>query len=223
MSQIVKKSALRDPACNHAKEAVILQAARRRFAQYGFSKVTMEEVADDVGVVKGSVYYYFSTKEKLFEAVICKEHRQFMEEIEKALRHGIPRAEMLRKYVDKRLHFSREFLALSQVDYQEWMRLRSHFQDLLASFEQEELAFLQQILEEGQASGEFALTNPRRLASLFLHTLQGLRFRAMRDPQFMKQDEKANGQIGQEVRLFTEIFLRSINRAHHEGPRSYDR
>ena len=45
------------------KQAVILDAARKRFAYYGFSKVTMDEIAADIGMGKASLYYYFPTKE----------------------------------------------------------------------------------------------------------------------------------------------------------------
>ena len=60
------------------KQAVILDAARKRFAYYGFSKVTMDEIAADVGLGKASLYYYFPTKEGLFVEVIKDEKSQFL-------------------------------------------------------------------------------------------------------------------------------------------------
>ena len=44
---------------NNLKEKEILEAARSRFAHYGYSKVTMEEIALDVEMGKASLYYYF--------------------------------------------------------------------------------------------------------------------------------------------------------------------
>ena len=51
------------------REKPIIEAARKRFAHYGFSKVTMEEIAADAEMGKASLYYYFPTKEELFSAL----------------------------------------------------------------------------------------------------------------------------------------------------------
>ena len=67
------------------KECAILKAARQRFAHYGYSKVTMDEIAADVEMGKASLYYYFPTKENLFQEVIVQEQDEFAEEIEKIL------------------------------------------------------------------------------------------------------------------------------------------
>lgn len=61
------------------KEKEIILAARKRFAYYGFSKVTMDEIAADIGMAKASLYYYFPTKVDLFIAVVTEEQDQFIE------------------------------------------------------------------------------------------------------------------------------------------------
>ena len=43
----------------------ILEAARKRFLHYGFKKTTIDEIAADAGIGKGSVYLHFETKEAL--------------------------------------------------------------------------------------------------------------------------------------------------------------
>ncbi len=43
----------------------ILQAARTRFLHYGFKKTTIDEIAADAGVGKGSVYLHFCSKEDI--------------------------------------------------------------------------------------------------------------------------------------------------------------
>jgi AcrR family transcriptional regulator len=49
--------------------AAILVAASRRFAGQGYARVTLKEIADDVGVTPAMVVRYFGTKIALFEAV----------------------------------------------------------------------------------------------------------------------------------------------------------
>lgn len=48
----------------------ILDATFEEFTKRGFTATRVEDIADRVGVTKGTVYVYFETKEKLFEAMI---------------------------------------------------------------------------------------------------------------------------------------------------------
>lgn len=48
----------------------ILGAAFEEFVKHGYSATRLEDIAERVGVTKGTIYVYFETKEKLFEAMI---------------------------------------------------------------------------------------------------------------------------------------------------------
>jgi AcrR family transcriptional regulator len=48
----------------------IVNAARRLFQSKGYSETTMQDVIDDLGIAKGTIYYYFKSKEELLEAVV---------------------------------------------------------------------------------------------------------------------------------------------------------
>jgi AcrR family transcriptional regulator len=52
----------------HAKKR-ILEAANAEFARKGYRKTTMSDIAKTLGVSKGAVYQYFSSKEALIGAV----------------------------------------------------------------------------------------------------------------------------------------------------------
>ncbi|MCB0664820.1 MAG: TetR/AcrR family transcriptional regulator [Saprospiraceae bacterium] len=51
------------------KEANIIDAAEKVFSAVGYSNTKMEEIAKEAGVSKGTVYFYFDTKENLYMAV----------------------------------------------------------------------------------------------------------------------------------------------------------
>lgn len=57
------------PRSSPTKQA-ILAAALELGALHGISGTTMDEVAERAGVAKGSVYYNFSSKDKLFEELL---------------------------------------------------------------------------------------------------------------------------------------------------------
>jgi AcrR family transcriptional regulator len=49
----------------------ILEAAFDAFAERGFAATRMEDVAARAGVTKGAIYFYFETKERLFEETVA--------------------------------------------------------------------------------------------------------------------------------------------------------
>ena len=50
-------------------EALIFEAAKKVFGMKGMDGARMQEIADEAGINKALLHYYFRTKEKLFEAV----------------------------------------------------------------------------------------------------------------------------------------------------------
>lgn len=48
----------------------ILDAAFEEFIEKGFSATRVEDIAERIGVTKGTIYVYFPTKEELFSAMI---------------------------------------------------------------------------------------------------------------------------------------------------------
>lgn len=48
----------------------ILMAARRRFAASGFEATTMRQIADDVGLIAGSLYHHFASKEDMLHETL---------------------------------------------------------------------------------------------------------------------------------------------------------
>ncbi|MBB6050983.1 TetR/AcrR family transcriptional regulator [Armatimonas rosea] len=59
--------AIKENNCGGGEETrrAILEVARKRFLHYGFKKTTIDEIAADAGIGKGTVYLYFDNKEEL--------------------------------------------------------------------------------------------------------------------------------------------------------------
>jgi AcrR family transcriptional regulator len=52
-----------------ARRAVILDAALRVFGQYGFRRTSMDDIAREAGIGKGTIYLSFASKEEVFQAL----------------------------------------------------------------------------------------------------------------------------------------------------------
>ena len=192
------------------KETLILGAARKRFAYFGYSKVTMDEIAADVGMAKASLYYYYPNKERLFERVVMDEQHQFIHDIEGVITRDIPAGDKLREYVDKRFQLFRELLNLSTLGVQNLLDVKSLFGDLFRKFQIEELKLVRQIMDAGSAAGEFAIPNPHRTAQLFLHILHGLRLRAFLHSSEPPPDDKTYAALRKEMESCVEHFINGI-------------
>ena len=69
---MARPTALGQQASN--KEARILAAALRLFAERGLDGTSMRDVAEAVGITKATLYHYFTSKNDLFAAVLRRAH-----------------------------------------------------------------------------------------------------------------------------------------------------
>jgi AcrR family transcriptional regulator len=61
----------------------LIRRARREFAEAGYDGASVERIAEEAELTKGSVYYHFRNKAGLFEAVLRDVQREIVERIEK--------------------------------------------------------------------------------------------------------------------------------------------
>lgn len=59
-------------------EQKILDAAKKIFEASGYSGARMQQIADEAGISKASLHYYFRSKEKLFERIFHETMEEFM-------------------------------------------------------------------------------------------------------------------------------------------------
>jgi AcrR family transcriptional regulator len=65
------------------KDEQIIKSAKKLISKYGFKKVSMDEIANDAGVTKKTVYSYFSSKEELLNIIIKEELNKMKKNLEK--------------------------------------------------------------------------------------------------------------------------------------------
>jgi TetR/AcrR family transcriptional regulator len=194
---------------NAAKVSSIVLAAKQLFAKYGFSKVTMDEIAADVELGKASLYYYFPTKEDLFRAVIKSEQEELMQNLQPILDKKCSAANKLELYIDIRLKYFQQLINLGSIVFFAYSGVNSLNKQLFVELENQELHLIEKIIEAGIQTNEFDNKLCKKSIQIFLHMLHGLRLRYMKihggniSADTMKELEK-------ELRIATEIYIRSI-------------
>lgn len=81
------------------RDPEILQAAIRVFHDRGYLAASLQEVADIVGVLKGSLYHYISSKEELLFRIMSESHIQAGQIMRAAAESSDDPLEQLRFYL----------------------------------------------------------------------------------------------------------------------------
>lgn len=94
---MVKKKKIKDSSA----EEKILQAARKVFTTKGMNGARMQDIADEAGINKALLHYYFKDKEKLFETIFVVEAQRFFPKINMIFQSDVPLFEKIENFVQE--------------------------------------------------------------------------------------------------------------------------
>lgn len=81
-------------------EEQIFEAARRVFQQKGYSGARMQNIADEAGINKSMLHYYYRSKDKLFQAVFQEAVKGFIPVIFEILNADLALVPKVEKLID---------------------------------------------------------------------------------------------------------------------------
>lgn len=144
-------------------EQAILDAARHVFTEYGFEGARMQHIADEAGVNKAMLHYYYRSKKKLFEEVYRGAVAKLMPQLLELLNSDLPLEKKIPELVERYIMLMREHPRLPGFIIQElhqnqdvWFRFLENL-DIGAPD-----VFLQQAREK-RKKGEIMDIPPRQL------------------------------------------------------------
>ena len=158
----------------------IIDTARVLFKKSGFKKTTMGDIARSLGKAKSSLYYYYPSKEDIFEAVLHSEMDELLQQIHQSIRHAASSKEKLTIYCRCRLIKLNELCNLSDAlksEISELHELHCIMTDLKRQFDTTHVGLVKEILEEGVYNGEFKKINEDNIelvAYLMVSSFRGL-------------------------------------------------
>jgi AcrR family transcriptional regulator len=155
------------------REKVII-AAGQIFSRYGFRKTTMDEIARELKMGKSSIYYYFESKEEIFEAVVLYEANILRNELTTAIKSVESPVEKMKNYVFVRM---KAFEKLSNYYNAIFDKNLDHFEfieNIRARYDREELAIIRLLIWHGSREKIFKVANSEYTAMAIQTTLKGL-------------------------------------------------
>ena len=139
----------------------IILTASRIFSHYGFRKTTMDEISRALKKGKSSIYYYFGSKEEIFEAVVLYEANQLRAQLTKAMKEVDSPPDKLRNYIFVRM---RAFAKLSNYYNAVFDKNLDHYEfieKIRSRYDREELAILRLLVYLGNSRGIFDVRGQR--------------------------------------------------------------
>jgi AcrR family transcriptional regulator len=155
----------------------IIDTARELFKKSGFKKTTMGDIARSMGKAKSSLYYYYPSKEDIFEAVIYAEMDELLDQIHLAIAKATTSKEKLTAYCRCRLEKLSRLCNLSDALKSEIAELECLVDGLKRQFDTTHVELVKKILEEGVHNGEFKKINEDNIeliAYLMVSSFRGL-------------------------------------------------
>lgn len=96
---MVKAAAVRRGADRRNRDSEVIDAAVEVFYAKGYSAASIQDVADIVGLLKGSLYHYISSKEDLLFRIFAGSHQQALEIMQEVNARDLPPKEHLSAYL----------------------------------------------------------------------------------------------------------------------------
>jgi AcrR family transcriptional regulator len=154
---------------------LILDATDRLLARYGYRKMTMDDLAQEVGIGKGTIYLHFPSKEEVVLSHVDRIVERLKGELLKVARGGGAPAARLRRMLVARVMYRFDSVQHYTESLSDLLaalrpgllaRRRRHFE--------EESEVLAEVLREGRRGGDFNFREARAAARTLLTATNAL-------------------------------------------------
>lgn len=179
----------------------IRQAARVLFQKWGFQKTTMEDIAKATNKGKSTLYYYFKSKDDIFDEIATEEFDAITQKAHIAMERETSAEAKLRVYLLSTIEGTKQRATVYEIIFGEIYQLETIVSNLRRRLHDKELGVISKILTDGVRSGELRLLNEpdvHRLATIILLTFKTLMFEYAMKGEF----DEVTEMIGLTINVF---------------------
>lgn len=146
------------------KRERILDAAFNLFEHYGFLKTTVDEIAREAHVGKGTIYFYFKNKEDILISLTDREITKGFSMITNAVLKEPNASDMLKKLLQVSFNYFHNNKLLSKVMAMDQGLALSIIKEKNREFQGLAISELRSLLEEGHKQGIFREVDCEKVA-----------------------------------------------------------
>lgn len=146
----------------------IAQAAIKLFEQKGYHATSVQDIADEVGLQKGSLYHYISSKEELLLKIAQQSIGNFNRRLEKIIDTTSSSKERLKAAIQHHITYVAGNMEMTTVLLREAFSLEPEHHKFIKQETDRYLDLWTKIFDQGVESGEFKPGNNRLTALAIL-------------------------------------------------------
>ena len=155
------------------RNAQILKVATRIFARKGFRNTDVQDIADEAGVGKGTVYRHFGAKKELFLAAVDKGTRDLTETILERTASCTDPMEFLQVGLREYFKFFDKNQDLVEIFIQERSEFRGESKATYFTYRDNNISVVEETLKRGMEMGAFRPINVKRTAEIICDLAYG--------------------------------------------------
>lgn len=151
------------------RESEVIEAATRVFFRRGYAAASIQDVADEVGVLKGSLYYYIDSKEDLLARIFDESHRQAGAIIDELSAADASPLERIRLFVERYVTWYLRHFERTTLYFNEWRHLTGEHRTRALAQRRAYDEFVRTMITAAQAAGEVDPDLSPKYASFLIH------------------------------------------------------
>jgi AcrR family transcriptional regulator len=191
------------PDVSAERRAQIIQAAITCFLRKGYNNTTMDDIVAESGLSKGSLYWYFKSKDELFAEALMSVFMDIGQEAFAALEQCMTASDKLCALAQSMVALGKETEGLFNLLIEFWAssprreKVSQLWSDMLVQYK----GLIVEIVEEGIRSGEFKPVDAGQLAWALMAAYDALAAYAMLMPDI---------DLDRVSQVFAETLLRGL-------------
>lgn len=166
---------MKDSARQKTSRDAILDATDRLLAHYGYKKMTIDDLAKEVGIGKGSVYLHFESKEEIALSHIDRIIERLSVKLRNIAHRGGTADKRLRAMLLERVLYRFDSVQHYSQSLNELLaHLRPRLLERRRRYFEEEAGIFAEVVREGKAEGIFETKDPQQTATSLLDATNAL-------------------------------------------------
>lgn len=156
------------------KKALLIDVARKLFAQKGLNGTTMNDIANESGISRRTLYVYFSNKEEIYSAVIETEIERLSDKMDEVASRDIDPELKVATLIYTHLNAVKETVVRNGSLRAEFFRNIWMVEKVRKAFDHEELELYRRVIQEGCETGQFHVESIDLVADVIHYCIKGL-------------------------------------------------
>lgn len=183
---------------------IILDAAEQLFSATSYEKTTLDEIAQQAGISKGSIYLEFANKEEILYSLFERNKEVELTDMRRiATQQNGSALDTLKEILLHNTSAIFDSMQQKKLSMEELQRSRKHLYCKLQPFIEARLGLIEELLARAEQQREAKqLPNRRRTAELLMHSL-----RAVRPPY---DDEISKAALQQDAAEILDIMMNGL-------------